>query len=690
MQLKKILLPIIGMFCFQYAISNNSSLAKDSLLILLHQTQKTGNIEKELTVLEHLSMISIPWGDSEYTRQLFDKSFKRKDNKRIKHAFNDIITLYGLPYPDSLQIYVNKLEKYPQFPDKEALLAFARLRLNITNFIMNTKEYNDERIDSVKRSILASKKTQSVYEEATTNIFIGQMLLVHGGNYEGHLRAIPYYKKGIQLLKDCPIDLSFNIIRNAKIGLANLYIANPDSCKKGYEILKSEQEDLKRYIAYYKDYPFFDLSLIKFQLYGMFLGIPNVIGKKEANMYLKEYVKIVNKIRHLPNGKVNLDSYYVLMAYYYKRIDQPQMALNYVDSAIISAKNMNFSFQLPGRLKWKAQTAEAAGMKDKALETYHEYIYINDSIFAASTQEKLAQLRSSFEMQQERAENAEMKLEKQKLLFVFLITLGVLFILVILFQYQLHIKVKKENKLKMKLLKAEEKAMEIEKMKTSFTHSMIRELRTPLNAISEATDILSEEVIAVDDKVMVNHLIHENIDRLDYIINLMVSISELDSSSGNEKNTTELTDIYSICHVELTNISDKYNNPNIHFTLNIPADGSFLVEINNRFFLMIMHQLIDNAYKFTEKGTVTVDADIKENILSVCITDTGIGIPEDSRTEVFKQFTKLDPYKEGMGMGLYLCSLIIKRLGGNIYIDNLYKDGTKICFTIPFNNENKD
>lgn len=70
-------------------------------------------------------------------------------------------------------------------------------------------------------------------------------------------------------------------------------------------------------------------------------------------------------------------------------------------------------------------------------------------------------------------------------------------------------------------------------------------------------------------------------------------------------------------------------------------------------------------------------------MLLVSITDTGCGIPAEKHEYVFRRFTKLDIFKQGSGLGLYLCKLIIKHMQGDIYIDETYTKGSRFIFTLP-------
>jgi signal transduction histidine kinase len=100
----------------------------------------------------------------------------------------------------------------------------------------------------------------------------------------------------------------------------------------------------------------------------------------------------------------------------------------------------------------------------------------------------------------------------------------------------------------------------------------------------------------------------------------------------------------------------------------------------------IITNLLNNALKFTpENGTITLSIikDEQNHQLLFAVTDTGCGIPEELHEKVFERFVKLDSFKQGTGLGLPICRLIIQHMGGEIWIDKEYKHGTRFMFYHP-------
>ena len=100
----------------------------------------------------------------------------------------------------------------------------------------------------------------------------------------------------------------------------------------------------------------------------------------------------------------------------------------------------------------------------------------------------------------------------------------------------------------------------------------------------------------------------------------------------------------------------------------------------------VIVNLLQIAAKFTAAGSVTVccDKDDRTRKLRIRVTDTGIGIAPDKQEWVFDRFTKVDSFKPGSGIGLYLCRLIVTRLGGAIRVCPDYRAGCCIEITLPY------
>ena len=173
--------------------------------------------------------------------------------------------------------------------------------------------------------------------------------------------------------------------------------------------------------------------------------------------------------------------------------------------------------------------------------------------------------------------------------------------------------------------------------------------------------------------------IQKNTVLLTSLINSMLEVANLDVSE--EKLPCKPIDIKNICVHEMKQLKKKEG---IEYKLEI-TEESMIIPSNAQYLTQVIEHLLSNANKFTEKGQITLGYRVNQSKeeISIYVSDTGCGIPQEKHEEVFNRFSKLDTFMPGNGLGLYLCRLITKRLAGEIKIDPAYKEGTRMIVTLP-------
>lgn len=123
----------------------------------------------------------------------------------------------------------------------------------------------------------------------------------------------------------------------------------------------------------------------------------------------------------------------------------------------------------------------------------------------------------------------------------------------------------------------------------------------------------------------------------------------------------------------------------IEVTFNSQLNNQYVLRTNRQALNKILSQLLKNAVKFTEKGMVELK--IRERIanggIEFSITDTGVGIAEEHQEKIFERFYKVDPFKQGLGLGLTMSRRIAELLGGTLDIDKEYKKGARFVLVLP-------
>jgi signal transduction histidine kinase len=233
---------------------------------------------------------------------------------------------------------------------------------------------------------------------------------------------------------------------------------------------------------------------------------------------------------------------------------------------------------------------------------------------------------------------------------------------------------------------AKEKAEESDKLKTAFLANMSHEIRTPMNGILGFSQLLKQPDLSAQDKTNYIDTIDKSTNQLLNIITDILNISKIEAGQETTYpvafNLNELLDeINSFFQPLATQRNLKLSiNKNFSFaTANIVSDPVKLSQILNN--------LIGNAIKFTEKGTVEMNVSANNLRLIFSIKDTGIGIDPSLHDVIFDRFRQVELTHSrkygGTGLGLSLAKTYIEMLGGTIKVYSVPRKGSTFTFEIP-------
>lgn len=232
------------------------------------------------------------------------------------------------------------------------------------------------------------------------------------------------------------------------------------------------------------------------------------------------------------------------------------------------------------------------------------------------------------------------------------------------------------------LVLARNKARMSDKLKSAFLANMSHEIRTPLNAIVGFSNLLtSGDDYSAEERRLFIETIQNNCDLLLALISDILDLAQIESGTMFFKDEN--------CDVnELINqivITQQVIIPNrLKLIEKIPSETICIITDKLRLNQVITN-LINNAVKFTEKGSVTVGY-IKEpgNYLCFFVEDTGCGIPEKDQKNVFERFFKKNDFTQGAGLGLSICRMIVDRMNGTIEVESKEGVGSRFNVKIPY------
>jgi len=229
---------------------------------------------------------------------------------------------------------------------------------------------------------------------------------------------------------------------------------------------------------------------------------------------------------------------------------------------------------------------------------------------------------------------------------------------------------------------------EASRLKTNFLSNMSHELRTPLNSVIALSGVLSRRLNnkIPSDEFSYLEVIERNGKHLLSLINDILDISRIES--GREeieitKFTTGqlITDIVSM-------IKPQAQQKDIEL-IQKPGGKDIVVTTDIDKCRHILQNLVGNAVKFTEKGSVIVEATQTQNSIEISVADTGIGIAESNIDHIFDEFRQADGGTSrkfgGTGLGLSIAKKYANLLGGDVTVKSVFGEGSTFTLSLPFN-----
>ncbi len=229
------------------------------------------------------------------------------------------------------------------------------------------------------------------------------------------------------------------------------------------------------------------------------------------------------------------------------------------------------------------------------------------------------------------------------------------------------------------LIAARERAAEADKLKMAFLANMSHEIRTPLNAIVGFSNLLAKTVDA-DKKQRFINIINKNNQMLLKLIGDVLDMAKVESNTLDFNfRPTDLNHL--IQEVDSTMRIKLSKDVMLNYVLGAP---DCIIDTDPDRLNQVLMNLLNNAAKFTTKGSITFGYELRDDEIYFYVRDTGIGIPDQDAERLFSRFTKLNNFIPGTGLGLSISKSIVEMLGGSIGVKSAgHNRGSIFWFTIP-------
>lgn len=548
--------------------------------------------------------------------------------------------------------------------------------------------------------------------------------LFNDSNYEKLIQVTPYLIKNAQRLDKQALTARLrSALGNAFIqvdnihGAEDLFIESLEASKKAndtYGIVSSYinlgntffEKEPQRAISYFKKalelgQEVTDKTVVQFVAYNNLAELHTTIGQaQEAQPYLDQ-AKALLELHDFNGRKQNFEStvYYVQGAIHLLE-NKPQEAVTAIKKSIeIGGEKQDDNYKIRN-YKNLMLAYEALGMYREINEVRKVYDALVEKRYKADKikQEKNATSRFNLnkykqELRASELENdlATQMAQKNNLLLKTTLAIGV--ILLILIGSLLYGRTKR-NKLLRNLraknrqyLKAKKKSQKLASSNTKFLSTISHELRTPLYGIIGLSSVFLEDPALKSHKDDLKSL-KFSADYLLALVNDILSLNKYDSKEGERIQMSNFSLDRLIHHIgqNLEFINKKNNN--VFHSIIAPEIPNTLYGDKTKISQVLMN-LMSNASKFTEDGSITIKATLikqvgKVNRILFEVKDTGQGIPEEEQANIFNEFAQVEnlPTQEGTGLGLPIVNKILKILGSKLSLESRPNKGSNFYFEI--------
>ncbi len=235
------------------------------------------------------------------------------------------------------------------------------------------------------------------------------------------------------------------------------------------------------------------------------------------------------------------------------------------------------------------------------------------------------------------------------------------------------------------LIEAKVQAEESNRLKTNFLANISHELRTPMVGIMGFTEMLAEETTDKATKAILD-IIYSSSERLMDTMDSILNLSRIESARYEFE--TQTINLYPILQSVFENYKDTAERRGLEMKL-YSNNTELYARLDEKFTHQILSNIVKNAIKYTEKGSITIKAEYKNstsNSVNIFISDTGIGIPPEYQKIIFEPFRQVsEGYNrrfEGVGLGLTITKKFVELMGGKLQLVSEVNKGS--TFTISF------
>lgn len=320
------------------------------------------------------------------------------------------------------------------------------------------------------------------------------------------------------------------------------------------------------------------------------------------------------------------------------------------------------------------------GDNEKSFMTQRELMHKRDSITGVMIAENIHQQEEEMAMMQKQQKMFKMLNIILFVAFVFAVLTIVMMArnLLIRRSYQKNLLSKNQE-----LEAANKHVMAANEMKTEFIRNVSHEIRTPLNIINGFAQVLTDgdNSFEPEERKDIADTISENTRQITSLVNKMLVLAN--ETTSNLLSKIKGVDVVEICQRAIEAMPKTDAEKIKVFFDNQVQGGGTILNTNGDSLLLMLGNLLENSVKFTDEGKIVLRLKRTKTHFLFSVEDTGCGIPADKVDTIFERFTKVDEFKEGLGLGLAYCHETAQKLGGSLTLDSTSDAGTTFTLSLP-------
>lgn len=666
---------LVGYICPTAA--NAQSRLLDSLKC---EYERQADASKRVDILLNIKDLTDATDDEmRYTRLLYREALATGDGFAVGAALGSLAAYYiGTPErADSLEPVLRAAEPVLRGTSMEGLSTYYRMTA-LARKIQTAPTEESLRLCQAYVDSLRSTEPADVYDRAA-RLFLQGIAVYRLSSTEGNLRmdrGLPYWEDELALLPQMAVTAR----RNFHANLITCLIASYNSVRNQAGLVKAADGYLAMLDDYYGDEeirrrrPYISKEMSYLVCYYT-MCTSALLDRKVLHTYYERYRRFVeSSATDTNNILTDKRGFYTISTEYYARQGDYAEAMAYNDSLIRITRSAGTSSLLVGMYSRRAKLLERQDRYKEACRVYDEILVLRDSLSSDKYAQKVGELEVRYGL--DKAEQDKVLLlaqKRQNSLYFALVILAIILAAMIYQTWNL----RRIKRLQHNLFIESQRALESDRLKRDFMRSMSHEVRTPLNAINGFAELMAAGNLAPGEAAEFAQIIHDNTNLFTSLIKDMLEVSQLDNTSAELPRTP--VDICQLIRSEMDYLPTKAG---VELRL-LSAGEEVVVPLHRGYVSQLVRALLNNAVKFTERGSVTVECGrVERDEVTFSVTDTGCGIPPEQAEKIFERFYKGDPFGIGLGLGLSLCRLIVEKLGGTIRLDTTYTGGARFIVTL--------